>query len=134
MQEREADLSPLPAVGPLEADQGAEATEYVDMSEADQSVLHETLNKIYAAVPVESGAYDDALNANACALVHNNFFHRAELLKIPPSVWAEVSQRPLTSIEEFLKVEERPDDPGASSSGVTTTEGSSLRKVSDSFL
>ena len=123
MHEGEVDDSSLPAVGPLDADQGAEATEYVDMSEADQSVLHETLNKIYDDVPVESGAYDDALNATASDQAHNNFFHRAELLNIPPSVWAEVSQRPVTSIEEFLKVEERLDDPGASSSSVTSHAG-----------
>ena len=123
MHEGEVDDSSLPAVGPLDADQGAEATEYVDMSEANQSVLHETLNKIYDDVPVESGAYDDALNATASDQAHNNFFHRAELLNIPPSVWAEVSQRPVTSIEEFLKVEERLDDPGASSSSVTSHAG-----------
>ena len=77
MQEREADLSSLPAGGPLEAGQGTEAAEYVEISEADQAVLHETLNKIYTAVPVETGAYDDDLNANASVLVHNRLEHRS---------------------------------------------------------
>ena len=116
-QEGEADMLSLPAVGLPEADQRAETTEYVDLSAADETVLNETLNHTYPAVPVESGAYDDVANAKAGAISQKNFFHRAQLMKIPPSVWAEVSQRPVTSIEEFLRVEERPDDPGASSSG-----------------
>ena len=116
-QEGEADMLSLPAVGLPEADQRAETTEYVDLSAADETVLNETLNQAYPAVPVESGAYDDVANAEAGAISQKNFFQRAQHMKIPPSVWAEVSQRPSTSIEEFLRVEERPDDPGASSSG-----------------
>ena len=88
----------------------------MQLSATGQLTVHRTLHKAYAAAPAESGAIDEALDAHACAPVPGDLLRRAELLGISRSVWFEVSQRSVSAIETFLKAQERPNNPGASSS------------------
>ena len=97
-------------------DEAGKDPEYLDLSETQQHSLHQTLHQAYAAAPAESGAIDLAANALPRAPVPDAFRHRAKRLGMSPSEWFDVSQRPLSYIENLLKNEERPDNPGASSS------------------
>ena len=108
--------TPFPSATSRGSDERAESPEYVNLSAPEQHSLHTSLYKAYAAAPVETGAVDQVLAAAACAPVPCSFLRRAELLGLSRSVWAEVSQRSVEAIEQFLRSEERPDDPGASSS------------------
>ena len=136
-------LFACPLEAPVE---GAKDPEHVELSEIQQRLLHKTLYKSYGVAPVETGLNWSAQNTSACACddetlnqpyaaahaeigyidvdadaqdydpVLCDFLRRAELLGVKPSEWLELSKRTISDIETFLKAEERPNDPGASSS------------------
>ena len=100
---------------PLDGD-AAQDIEYVDLSEMQEQSLHTALHKAYVSAPAESGSIDIAFSDHDSGSVYSDFNNRAALVGLSPSDWAEVSQRSVAAIEEFLKSEERPNTPGASSS------------------
>ena len=60
------------------SDEGAEASEFVELSRAEQQLLHEALHKSYTTAPAENGAVDEDLDAQTCApvvivLLHPSF-------------------------------------------------------------
>ena len=103
-------------MSPLESNEVAKDVEYVELSETAQWELQRALHMASATAEEELGAVDLTLDADDCSPLPCSFLRRAELLGVTRSVWAEVSQRSLTDIEEFLRTEERPDTPGGSSS------------------
>ena len=111
-----ADPAPPSTSAPQESGEGTQDPEYLELAETRQHSLHKTLYQAYEAAPAERGAIDEALDTHTSAPVPCNLLRRAELLGISPSIWFEVSQRSRNAIEEFLRAEERVDDPGASSS------------------
>ena len=115
-QEACADPALSSTSSPQKAGEGAMDTEYVELSEMEERSLHKTLCQAYAAAPEESGAIDEALDAPAFSPEPCDLLRRATLLGVPRSVWFEISKRSVSDIEAFLKAEERPNDPGASSS------------------
>jgi len=126
VNEKSADQArpvPLSTVQKRHAEQ-MEGAEYEDLSEGAQSALHSALHRAYIPAPCETGAddepvdltADESLNARSCVPEECGLLRRAKKLGLSPSVWAEVSQRSATEIEDFLKTEERRDTPGASSS------------------
>jgi len=109
--------SPLPStMSPLDSNEVAKDVEYVELSETAQWELQRALHMASATAEEELGAVDLTLDADDYSPLPCSFLRRAELLGVTRSVWAEVSQRSLTDIEEFLRTEERPDTPGGSSS------------------
>ena len=86
------------------SDEGAEASEFVELSRAEQHSLHETLHKSYETAPAENGAVDEDLDAQTCAPVPCDFLRRAEHLGLTRSVWAEISQRSLQAIKHSCKL------------------------------
>ena len=67
-------------------------------------------------MPAESDPFNVDLDAHDCAPVLSDFLRRAELLGVKPSEWFDISKRPVSDIEILLQAEERPNDPGGSSS------------------
>jgi hypothetical protein len=107
---------PLPGTTSQGDGREVDTPEYVDLSAQEQHSLHTALHKAYATAPVENGAEDGSLSPAGFAPVPCGFDRRAELLGLSRSVWAEISQRPVYAIEEFLQAAERSDNSGTSSS------------------
>ena len=117
-QEADSELPLTPTEITQKSVGAAKDTEYVELSEMEQLTLHKTLYKSYAAAPAETGAINQTLDVDASGHVPSDLLRRAELLGVSRSVWFEVSQRSVQDIQEFLRAEERTNDPcGSSSTG-----------------